>query len=172
MDGTILGTGISGTVRQIVHRTTGIKYAVKCLDLSLISNTPEALLQLRNEIYIMCHLDHPNVMRIEEVYESNDVLYMIQEICTGGDLFDRLDQQPHYHYTEKQCASLVKQVSKIHDWKNVAAPSFFNLVASQQTDMFCFLPFNKLSITIDTCFSPIPTFQRHHSPRFKSKSLI
>ena len=105
----ILGTGISGTVRQIVHRTTGIKYAVKCLDLSLI-NTPEALIQLRNEIYIMCHLDHPNVMRNEEVYESNNELYIVQEICTGGDLFDRLDQQPHYHYTEKQCASLVKQV--------------------------------------------------------------
>lgn len=109
VDGTILGTGISGTVRQIVHRTTGIKYAVKCLDLSLI-NTPEALVQLRNEIYIMCHLDHPNVMRIEEVYESNNELYIVQEICTGGDLFERLDQQPHYHYTEKQCALLVKQV--------------------------------------------------------------
>ena len=111
MDGEILGTGISGTVRQIIHRTTGIKYAVKCMDLSLIQHTPEALLQLRNEIYIMCQLDHPNVMRIEEVYESNNnVLYIVQEICTGGDLFERLDQQPQSHYTETQCAVLVKQV--------------------------------------------------------------
>jgi calcium-dependent protein kinase len=109
LDGKVLGTGVSGTVRRIVHRATGIKYAVKCLDLTLI-NTPESLLQLRNEIFIMCQLDHPNVMRIEEVYESNNELYIVQEICTGGDLFDRLDQQPHYHYTEEQCASLVKQV--------------------------------------------------------------
>jgi calcium-dependent protein kinase len=100
---------VSGTVRMITHRVTGINYAVKCLDLSLI-NTPESLLQLRNEIFIMCQLDHPNVMRIEEVYESNHEIYMVQEICNGGDLFDRLDAQPDYHYTEAQCAKLVKQV--------------------------------------------------------------
>ena len=94
---------------MITHRATGIKYAVKCLDLGLI-NTPQSLLQLRNEIFIMCQLDHPNVMRIEEVYESNDELYIVQEICNGGDLFDRLDIQPNYHYTEAQCAKLVKQV--------------------------------------------------------------
>jgi calcium-dependent protein kinase len=124
-DGIILGTGISGTVRQIVHRTTGIKYAVKCLDLSLI-NTDEALVQLRNEIYIMCQLDHPNVMRIEEVYESNDELYIVQEICTGGDLFERLDQQPLYHYTENQCASLVKQVCTYLTCRNYGYPLKFS----------------------------------------------
>jgi calcium-dependent protein kinase len=111
LDGKVLGAGVSGTVRRVVHRSTGIQYAVKCLDLTLI-NTPASLLQLRNEIFIMCQLDHPNVMRIEEVYESNNELYIVQEICVGGDLFDRLDQQPHYHYTEEQCASLVKQVTK------------------------------------------------------------
>jgi calcium-dependent protein kinase len=95
---------------MITHRATGIKYAVKCLDISLI-NTPESLLQLRNEIFIMCQLDHPNVMRIEEVYESNNEIYIIQEICNGGDLFDRLDEQ--HHYTEAQCAKLVKQVRYI-----------------------------------------------------------
>ena len=110
LDGKILGTGVSGTVRRVVHRSTNIHYAVKCLDLTLI-NTPASLLQLRNEIFIMCQLDHPNVMRIEEVYESNSALYIVQELCVGGDLFDRLDQQPHYHYTEGQCASLVKQVT-------------------------------------------------------------
>jgi calcium-dependent protein kinase len=110
LDGKILGTGISGTVRRIVHRVTGINYAVKCLDLSLI-DTEEGLVQLRNEIFIMCQLDHPNVMRIEEVYESNNDIYIVQELCEGGDLFDRLDQQPNCHYTEEQCALLVKQVS-------------------------------------------------------------
>ena len=100
---------MSGIVRRIVHRSTGIQYAVKCLDLTFI-DTPEALLQLRNEIFIMCQLDHPNVMRIDEVYESNNELYIVQELCDGGDLFDRLDQQPRNHFTEEQCASIVKQM--------------------------------------------------------------
>lgn len=107
--GEILGSGISGTVRLCTHRATGIKYAVKCLDLGLIDN-PESLEQLRQEIYIMCQLDHPNIVRLDEVYESNNEIYLVQELCSGGELFDRLDDQPDYHYTEEQCALLVKQM--------------------------------------------------------------
>jgi serine/threonine protein kinase len=55
-------------------------------------------------------LDHPNIVRLEEVYESQSEIYLVQELCLGGELFDRLDEQPDYHYTEAQCAKLVKQM--------------------------------------------------------------
>jgi calcium-dependent protein kinase len=108
-DGPVLGSGVSGIVRLVIHRATGVKYAVKCLDIGLIDST-EGLRALRNEIFIMCQLDHPNVVRIEEVYESVNEIYILQELCVGGDLFDRLDEQTDYHYTEAQCAHLVKQM--------------------------------------------------------------
>ena len=60
-DGPVLGSGISGLVRLCVHMKTGNKYAVKCLDLSLLE-TEESLEQLRDEIAIMCQLDHPNIV--------------------------------------------------------------------------------------------------------------
>ena len=104
-----MGSGVSGIVRLVTHRATGVKYAVKCLDLGLIDTT-QGLRQLRDEIFIMCQLDHPNIVRIEEVYESANEIYIVQELCVGGDLFDRLDEQPDFHYTEAQCAKLVKQM--------------------------------------------------------------
>ena len=104
-----MGSGVSGIVRLVEHRATGVKYAVKCLDIGLIDSM-EGLRQLRNEIFIMCQLDHPNIVRIEEVYESTNEIYILQELCLGGDLFDRLDEQPDYHYTEAQCARLIKQM--------------------------------------------------------------
>jgi calcium-dependent protein kinase len=55
-------------------------------------------------------LDHPNIVRLEEVYESPTEIYLVQELCLGGELFDRLDEQPDYHYTEAECANLVKQM--------------------------------------------------------------
>jgi len=108
-DGPVLGSGISGLVRLCTHMATGAKYAVKCLDLGLVE-TDEGVQQLREEIAIMCQLDHPNIVRLEEVYESHSEIYLVQELCVGGELFDRLDEQPDYHYTESQCAKLVKQM--------------------------------------------------------------
>lgn len=63
--GEILGIGASGVVRRVTHRATGHEYAVKCLDLSRI-NSVQGLRQLREEISIMCELDHPNCIRLEE----------------------------------------------------------------------------------------------------------
>ena len=54
-DGEVLGSGISGIVRLVKHRRTGVQYAVKCLDLALI-DSEEGLMQLKEEIYIMCQL--------------------------------------------------------------------------------------------------------------------
>jgi calcium-dependent protein kinase len=107
--GRVLGSGVSGLVRMVKHKATGLEYAVKCLDLGLVG-TKEGLAQLREEIFIMCQLDHPNIVRLEEVYESHSEIYLVQELCVGGELFDRLDEQPDYHYTESECARLTKQM--------------------------------------------------------------
>ena len=53
--GPVLGSGISGLVRLVTHKATGLKYAVKVLDLGLV-DTSEGLVQLREEIFIMCQV--------------------------------------------------------------------------------------------------------------------
>lgn len=82
---------------------------MKCLALSLIESD-EVLEALREEIFAMCKLDHPGILRLEEVYESETHIFLIQQLCCGGDLFDRLAEQSDYHYTEVGCARLVKQI--------------------------------------------------------------
>lgn len=107
--GPVLGSGVAGIVREVVHKGTGVHYAVKCLDLGLVKSA-EGLQALRDEIFIMCTLDYPNIMQLIEAYESETEIYLIQPLCGGGDLFDRLDEQPDFHYTEAQCCRLVKQM--------------------------------------------------------------
>ncbi len=108
-DGPVLGYGITGVVRKVTHKETGAEYAVKTLSLSLVE-TENGLRQLREELTILMELDHPNIVRLEGVYESDENIYLVQELCRGGDLFDRLDAQPDEHYSEKQCARLIKQM--------------------------------------------------------------
>ena len=107
-DGEILGCGIGGLVRMVTHRKTGAKFALKRLSLENIS--PKNLQRVIEEVKILLELDHPNIVKLDAVYQTEDEIYLVQELCKGGDLFDRLDAQPDEHYSEAQCARLVKQI--------------------------------------------------------------
>ena len=109
-NGPILGTGAAGIVRKCTHRETGIDFAVKCLNIGLIESD-EIIESLREEIFIMCQADHPDIIRLEEVYESDSQIFLILCLMTGGDMFDRLEEQPDYCYSEVQCAQIVKQMT-------------------------------------------------------------
>lgn len=64
--GPVLGSGISGLVRLATHKATGLKYAVKVLDLGLV-DTAVGLQQLREEIFIMCQVGF-GAIRLEVSY--------------------------------------------------------------------------------------------------------
>ena len=66
---------------------------------------------LREEIFIMCQSDHPDIIRLEEVYESEDKIYLIEPLLRGGGMEGRLEDQPDYRYTdEAQVARIVKLI--------------------------------------------------------------
>ena len=53
-------------------------------------------------------MDHPNILRMYEFYEDNCNYHLVTEICTGGELFDRIVEQEHL--SEKYCAEIMEQV--------------------------------------------------------------
>jgi serine/threonine protein kinase len=60
-------------------------YALKSIMKDHVRN--DAFLEeIRNEIYTMSHLSHPNVVRVVEAYERKRHIYLIMEYCSGGDL--------------------------------------------------------------------------------------
>ena len=108
-DGRILGKGVSGVVRLVTHRETGVDYAVKIIDLSKYTSE-KRLQQLKNEVRISAQVDHPNIIRLEEVYQSETHLYLVQELCTGGDLFDYLKAQKDRRVSEDDARRLIQQL--------------------------------------------------------------
>jgi calcium-dependent protein kinase len=57
---------------------------------------------------IMKKLDHPNILRIYEIYQDKKRLFLITELCTGGELFDEIVKRKSF--SEKDAASIVEQV--------------------------------------------------------------
>lgn len=53
------------------------------------------LSQFRTEIKILQNLDHPNIIKLFEFFEDEDCIYLIMEVCSGGELFDRIIEQDY-----------------------------------------------------------------------------
>ena len=65
-----------------------------------------------DEIKLIKMLDHPNTIKVIEVFQSTRELQIVMEMCTGGELFDRLYQQPKNRFSEGNCKRLFKQMLK------------------------------------------------------------
>jgi calcium/calmodulin-dependent protein kinase I len=54
-------------------------------------------------------VDHPNIVRVEEYYECNGLVFIVMELMEGGELFDRLVEVEHY--TEKQAVEAFRPLA-------------------------------------------------------------
>ena len=78
-------------------------YALKTFRVGRV--TKAYLHELQNEIRIVSDLDHPSIVKFYQVYYTSDKhIYIVMELCSGGDLYKR---EP---YTEKQACDVVQQI--------------------------------------------------------------
>ena len=103
-----LGKGGYGKVFQVKNKSTNKLYACKKLSKLNIKN----LKKLQNEIEVLMKMDHPNIVKLYEVFESQNSLYLIMEECYGGELFDRILHRINTNnmYTEREACLLMKQI--------------------------------------------------------------
>jgi len=104
--GKTLGEGAYGKVYQVQHRTTGLIRAMKAIKKkSVLKDEQEKLF---SEVSILRDLDHPNIVKLYELYQDEGYYYLITEFCTGGEFFDRI--QAMHSFSEKIAADYMKQI--------------------------------------------------------------
>eukprot|EP00826_Nyctotherus_ovalis_P013408 TRINITY_DN1361_c0_g1_i3.p1 TRINITY_DN1361_c0_g1~~TRINITY_DN1361_c0_g1_i3.p1 ORF type:complete len:342 (-),score=93.50 TRINITY_DN1361_c0_g1_i3:462-1487(-) len=86
-----LGKGKFGLVRAAVHRKTEKKVAIKLMKKLMMTLMDLEL--VKQEIEIMKLLQHPNLIRLLDVFENTDFIYIVMEIMEGGDLFGYLERR-------------------------------------------------------------------------------
>ena len=99
-----IGEGSYGSVRRGIHRKTNQVRAIKIISKNMIKLLPK----FRQEIAIMKSLEHPNIVRLYETYEDVAFIYLVMELCEGGELFDQIIAQGFF--TERAAAVAVKQM--------------------------------------------------------------
>lgn len=101
----VLGTGAFSQVRLAESKEDGQMHAIKIIDKKALRGKEDSL---ENEIRVLKRLDHKNVVKLLEAYESRTCVYLVMELVTGGELFDRIVEKGSY--SEKDAADLIKQV--------------------------------------------------------------
>lgn len=84
-----------------------VKVAIKTLPKNKLGNNIE---YIREEIKILSSLDHPNIIKYYETYESPKYMYLVMEYCGGGELFDRITKSKDEKFDEKQAAIIMKKL--------------------------------------------------------------
>ena len=103
-----LGHGQYGTTFLCVEKESGKEYACKSIAKQKLL-TRDDVEDVRREIQIMHHLaGHSNVISIRGAYEDSKAVHVVMELCTGGELFDRIVERGHY--TERKAAQLARTI--------------------------------------------------------------
>ena len=103
-----LGKGSYGQVFRCQNKETGNVYACKKMSKKKIKNKK----QFQTELNLLRTTDHPNIIKLYDIYEDNKYIYLIMEECNGGEFFDSLAKRAKEKnmYTEKECAKIFKQI--------------------------------------------------------------
>ena len=99
-----IGSGGFAKVVQGIHIPTGEKVAIKVLDKLQLMEDPDNLKRVEREIQILKLVKHKNIIELYEVMETPQKIYLVMELCEGGELFDyivskeRLDENQSCHF--------------------------------------------------------------------------
>ena len=108
----LLGKGTYGDVRMAEHNETKVQYACKCISKDMLAKNEATRRQLYREISIMKSLVHENVVKLYDVLQTPNNIYLIVEWVRGGELLDvidrasRLDEDKSRHYFQQLICAL------------------------------------------------------------------
>lgn len=103
----VLGSGAFAFVKKAVRIEDGKEVAVKIIPKR---NMKEHDKMVKDEINVLQGLNHPNIIGFYDYFESRDKFYLVFELATGGELFDRLFERGKF--SEKDAVIIIRSILK------------------------------------------------------------
>jgi len=100
-----IGKGAFSVVHMALNRKTGDKVAIKIIDKKMAEQDEK---RLKTEVEILKKVKHPNIVGLKDLFETDDKLYLVMELVTGGELFDKIVEKGQY--TEKEASIVVRKM--------------------------------------------------------------
>jgi calcium-dependent protein kinase len=98
-----IGEGAYGKIYKVKNKQSGDIRAMKQITKSKIPD----ITKFQTEIQILSMVDHPNIVRLFEVIEDDKYFNLLQELCTGGELYKKYQTT---QLKEKEIAKIFNQI--------------------------------------------------------------
>jgi len=102
-----LGNGKFGLVKLGINKHTKEKVAIKIMNKKKMDTSDIELMRTEIEILKICQ--HPNIIRLYDIFENIDYIYIIMEYCPGGDLFSYLEKRK-FQISEERAAIIMNKM--------------------------------------------------------------
>jgi len=106
--GEVLGKGSFAQVCQAKEKQSGRKVAVKIIEKKVIDGKQKEYIRI--EMSVMKLVRHPNVMRLEQVFETKSKIYMVMPLYTGGDLYEYMKHNARHGLKEDESMQVIYNV--------------------------------------------------------------
>ncbi|KAG6826472.1 hypothetical protein H0H92_015661 [Tricholoma furcatifolium] len=114
--GKTLGSGTYAIVKEAIHITSGKYYACKVINKKLMEGREH---MVRNEIAVLKRVSSGNIhiVTLHDYFETAHNLYLVFDLCTGGELFDRICAKGNYYEADARdlVRTIFQAVKYIHD---------------------------------------------------------
>jgi len=107
-----IGKGAFGQVYLTSKKGSSTKFATKEINREEIEKT-DAMKYLRNELVILQYLNHPNIVKFQDVKKTKKNYYIIMEYCNGGELAKALEKYMQKYskpFPEEIVQHIMKQI--------------------------------------------------------------
>ena len=104
-----LGKGQYAVVHRALHRKSGLECAVKCIRKATLTAEDTAALEV--EVAAQRRLgSHPNFVQLYHYFEEKDFFFIVLELISGGELFERIVEKEKY--SEREARGCVAQLTR------------------------------------------------------------
>lgn len=113
--GDVIGKGGYSEVRKCVHKKSKKRYALKIIEKDKLKE--KDLENIESEIRILSRIEHPNIIKLIDHDSDDKRVYLVTELCEGGELFDRIVQREYYSESDAQkvLLSIAGALKHCHD---------------------------------------------------------
>ena len=103
-----IGEGAFGKIYKVKHKASGDFRAMK----QIIKEKVNKSETFKRELQILSIVDHPHIVRFFEFFEDEKYFYLIMELCSGGDLLDKMKEKTKNSktFSEKEALIIIKQL--------------------------------------------------------------